>query len=81
MSSPALRLSEGDHVPGKPQAYARETILDQEQLAEWLQLSVTVVKGLGLPRLNLQGCRAVRYSAGQVLDFLEGRIPAPEQQR
>ena len=55
-----------------PVAYQRETILTTQQVAEWLQVSEDTVQRLGLPRLKgLE--RTVRYSAGMVLDWLEGR--------
>jgi hypothetical protein len=55
-----------------PVAYPPEAILDQAQLAEWLQVSERTVKAWTfLPRLNLPG-KMVRYSAGQVLAYLEG---------
>lgn len=55
-----------------PLYYARETILTTEQLAKWLQVSPQFVEGSALPRLQGLG-RLVRYSAGTVLDYLEGR--------
>jgi len=73
MTARALQLEGGGDVADEPKAYARAAILTQEQLAEWLQVSVSVAKGLGLPKLRLPGSRLVRYSAGQVLDYLEGR--------
>lgn len=55
-----------------PVAYRRETILTTQQVAEWLQVSEDTVQRLGLPRLKgLE--RTVRYSAGMVLDWLEGK--------
>lgn len=56
-----------------PVAYQPETILTTEQVADWLQCSPAVVEGLGLPRLRLTGSRLVRYSAGMVLRYLEGK--------
>ena len=57
-----------------PVAYPPEAILTQEQLAEWLQVSERTVKAWTfLPRLNLPG-HNVRYSAGQVLEYLEGKV-------
>ena len=56
-----------------PLSYAAETILTTEQVAEWLQCSPAVVEGLGLPRLRLSGSRLVRYSAGMILRYLEGK--------
>ena len=53
-------------------SYPPEAILTQEQLADWLQVSERTVKSWTfLPRLNLPGT-TVRYSAGQVLAYLEG---------
>ncbi|MGE3176786.1 MAG: hypothetical protein AB7O32_04915 [Vicinamibacterales bacterium] len=57
-----------------PMAFAAETILTTEQVAAWLQCSPAVVEGLHLPRLQLQGSRLVRYSAGMVLRYLEGKV-------
>lgn len=59
----------------QPISYPPSAILTPEQVAAWLQLSERVVADLGLPRLKLPG-RSVRYSAGQVLAFLEGRDAA-----
>jgi hypothetical protein len=53
-------------------AYPAEAILTTEQLAEWLQLTPDTVLEMKLPRLNLP-IRSVRYSAGRVLAYLEGR--------
>lgn len=55
-----------------PLAYPPETILTTEQLAEWLQISPRTVESWPLPRLRLPGT-TVRYSAGMVLAYLEGR--------
>ena len=55
-----------------PLAYPPSAILTTEQLASWLQVSVSTVKTWPLPRLRLPG-QTVRYSAGQVLAYLEGR--------
>lgn len=57
----------------EPKAYPAETILDQEQVAEWLGVSPLTVKGWPIPRLNMPGAK-VRYSAGMVLAYLEGRL-------
>lgn len=67
--SPGLELKRDE---GKPVAYPPETILTRKQLAEWLQVSEHTVKDWGLPRLKLP-TGTVRYSAGQVLAYLEGR--------
>ena len=56
-----------------PLSYPPEAILTTDQLAEWLQCSPAVVEGLGIPRLQLRGSRLVRYSAGMVLRYLEGK--------
>lgn len=56
----------------RPVAYPPETILTTEQVAAWIQCSPRLVEAMGLPRLSLPG-RLVRYSAGQVLAYLEGR--------
>jgi len=58
-----------------PLCYPPETILTREQLARWLQVSESTIKSWPLPRLNLPG-NTVRYSAGEVLAYLEGRRKA-----
>jgi hypothetical protein len=63
------------HDTTTPTTYDRNAILTTEQVAAWLQCSPRLVEGMGLPRLNIPG-RLTRYSAGQVLDFLEGRKAA-----
>jgi hypothetical protein len=60
----------------RPISYAPEAILTTEQVAEWLQCGVSTVEALGLPRLRIPG-RVVRYAAGEVLAFLEGRYTPP----
>lgn len=59
----------------EPISHPRTAILTAEQVAAWLQVSVRFVDDAGLPRLNLPG-RTARYSAGQILDYLEGRQAA-----
>jgi len=59
-----------------PIAYPRETILTTDRLAAWLQCSRSTVEAMELPRLRIPG-RVVRYSAGHVLAFLEGRYRPP----
>lgn len=59
----------------QPIAYPPQTILTTEQVAGWLQVSVRTVKDWPLPRLRLPGS-LVRYSAGEVLAYLEGRKSA-----
>ena len=56
-----------------PLAYPPEAILTRAQLAAWLQVSEHTVKDWPLPRLRLPG-PTVRYSAGEVLRYLEGRV-------
>jgi hypothetical protein len=56
-----------------PLAYPPETILTRAQLAAWLQVSEHTVKDWPLPRLRLPGS-TVRYSAGEVLRDLEGKV-------
>lgn len=58
-----------------PVAYPPETILTTEQVARWLQVSERTVKSWPLPRLKLPG-PTVRFSAGAVLAYLEGRSAA-----
>jgi hypothetical protein len=55
-----------------PLAYPPETILTRKQLSEWLQVSERTVEAWPIPRLRLPGSM-VRYSAGAVLAYLEGR--------
>lgn len=61
------------HTDQTPLAYPPEAILTTEQVAAWLQVSTRLVEALPLPRLQGLGPRTVRYSAGTVLAFLEGR--------
>jgi predicted DNA-binding transcriptional regulator AlpA len=56
-----------------PLTYPPETILTTEQVANWLQVSTRTVEAMPLPKLKGLGPRLVRYSAGQVLAYLEGR--------
>ena len=56
-----------------PLAYPPETILTRKQLADWLQVSEHTVKDWPLPRLKLPS-GTVRYSAGEVLRYLEGKV-------
>lgn len=56
----------------RPLSYPRETVLTIEQLAEWLQVSEDTISRMPIPRLRGFG-RAVRFSAGMVLDWLEGK--------
>jgi hypothetical protein len=58
-----------------PVAYPPEAILTVKQLALWLQVSPRTVKSWPLPRLRLPG-NTVRFSAGEVLAYLEGRTAA-----
>ena len=55
-----------------PLTYGPGTILTQKDLARWLQVSDRTVRDLLLPRLRLPN-HLPRYSAGQVLAYLEGR--------
>ncbi len=56
-------------------AYPREAILTITEVAEWLGVSDRTVKSWPLPRLRLPG-NTVRFSAGEVLDYLTGRKSA-----
>jgi hypothetical protein len=56
----------------QPLSFPAEAILTTEQVAAWLQVSERTVASWPLPRLKLPGT-TVRYSAGQVLAYLEGR--------
>jgi hypothetical protein len=58
-----------------PISYPAEAILTTEQVARWMQVSVRTVKDWPLPRLRLPGS-LVRFSAGEVLAYLEGRKSA-----
>lgn len=61
-----------------PISYPPEAILTIEQVAEWLQMSVSFVEQLeakGVLRRLATG-KARRYSAGMVLAGLEGRLDA-----
>ena len=55
-----------------PVTYPAETILTVEQVAQWLQVSERTVRSWPIPRLRVPP-PLVRYSAGQVLAYLEGR--------
>jgi hypothetical protein len=57
----------------QPLSYPPETILTRAQLAAWLQVSEHTVREWPLPRLRLPGS-TVRYSAGEVLRYLEGKV-------
>ncbi len=59
----------------EPVAYPPEAILTTEQVARWIQVSERTVKSWPLPRLKLPG-NTVRFSAGAVLAYLEGRTAA-----
>lgn len=59
----------------EPLSYPATAILSYGQLAAWLQVSEETLKDWPLPRLRLPG-RTVRFSAGQVLAYLEGRDAA-----
>ena len=61
-----------EKVDIEPKAYPPEAILTRQQLAAWLQVSEHTVKDWPLPRLKLPGS-TVRYSAGAILAYLEGR--------
>lgn len=50
----------------------REAILTAEQVADWLQVSVSQVHRMNLPAIAV-GKRRFRYVAGQVLDALQER--------
>jgi hypothetical protein len=65
-------MSDRDYTP---LAYPPETILTRRQLADWLQDSERTVEAWPIPRLKLPG-GTVRYSAGEVLAYLEGRAVA-----
>ena len=68
----AREAGSGDVTKTTPLAYPPETILTTEQVAEWLQVSPSTVKSWPLPRLKLPGS-SVRFSAGEVLRYLEGK--------
>lgn len=59
----------------KPLWYPAETILTAGEVAEWLDISEKTVLSLPIPRLKVGG-KLVRYSAGQVLAYLEGKSAA-----
>ncbi len=49
--------------------FRRETVLDSEQCAEWLGLSVDTIEREDIPCAYL-GARGRRYVVGDVIDFL-----------
>ena len=49
--------------------YSRETVLDAEQCAEWLGISVDQLERAGVPCAYL-GARTRLYVVGEVLDFM-----------
>lgn len=53
-------------------AYPPEAILTAEQVAAWLQVSVSQVQRMNLPAVPV-GKRRYRYIAGQVLEELRRR--------
>lgn len=55
-----------------PRAYPPEAILNIEQVAEWLQVSVRTVERLDIPCTFL-GTRTKRYTGKDVLKYLELR--------
>ncbi len=55
-----------------PVAYPPEAILTKADVARWLQVSERTVESWPLPRLRLPG-KIVRFSAGEILRFLEGK--------
>jgi hypothetical protein len=56
----------------EPIAYPDNAILNTEQVARWLQVSPKTIGAWPVPRLRLPGA-TVRYSAGAVLRWCEGR--------
>ena len=56
----------------KPLCYEANTVLTQEQVARWLQISERTVRDLGIPRLRLPD-KTPRYAAGEVLAYLTGK--------
>lgn len=59
----------------EPKAYPPETVLNIDQVAEWLQVSVRTVERLDIPFIFL-GIRQKRYLGKDVLKFLEQRKSA-----
>lgn len=53
-------------------AHAPEAILDIEQVAEWLQVSVRTVERLDIPPVFL-GTRTKRFLGRDVLNYMEQR--------
>lgn len=62
-------------IERKVLAYPPEAILTTAEVADWIGVSERTVKSWPLPRLKLPGA-LVRFSAGQVLAYLEGRPAA-----
>lgn len=59
-------------MPSRPISYPPETVLNIEQVAEWLQISTRQVERLDIP-FSLLGRRTKRYVAAEVLAFIESR--------
>lgn len=57
-------------MPQRPISYPPETVLNIEQVAEWLQVSTRTVERLDIP-FFLLGKRTKRYLARHVLEFIE----------
>jgi hypothetical protein len=56
----------------EPKAYAPETVLTLEEVAEWLIVSPRTVERLPIKRVAV-GERTRRYLAKHVLEYLEGK--------
>lgn len=59
-----------DAVARAPISYPPEAILTQQQVAEWLRVSVRTVRKLPIKRWS-QSRRLVRYLAKHVLAYIE----------
>ena len=53
--------------------FSRETILDADQCAEWLGISIDMLERADVPAVFL-GNRTRRYVVGEVLDFFSAKL-------
>jgi hypothetical protein len=64
-----------DETKREPKAYAPETVLMIEEVAEWLNVSVRTVERYPIKRIPLSD-HTRRYLAKHVLEYLESKAAA-----